>query len=245
MKSIKIKPGKFLMGSPETEIGRYSDEKQREVVIADEFEIGENPVTQKQWISLMGRNPSHFKGTNLPVENVSWDDCQNFLKKMNDKHDGYTYSLPTEAQWEYACRAGSTTAYCFGDNETLLCDYAWYYRNSENTTHPVKLKKPNAWGLYDMHGNIWEWCQDLYESGSYRVLRGGGWANFAQYVRSAYRYRGTPGDRRSDVGFRLVRTKALHSNPVTLDSESAKRDEALREINKIRAKLSKLERLLK
>ena len=139
----------------------------------------------------MGSNPSYFKGPKNPVENLSWDDCQGFLSKLNAKTRGIrgTFQLPSEAQWEYACRAGSTTRYCFGDDESQLGDYAWYEANMAGKTHPVGEKKPNAWGLYDMHGNVWEWCQDWYDDypksavddpvgppmGAAHVDRGGSW----------------------------------------------------------------------
>ena len=174
--------------------GRLSDEKpQHRVRITKPFYLGKYLVTQEQWEAVMGSNPSHFKGPKNPVEQVSWDDCQKFLEKLNAKSGpgAGKFQLPTEAQWEYACRAGSTTRYCFGDDESGLGEYAWYGANSGGKTHPVGEKKPNAWGLYDMHGNVWEWCQDWYDggyyansptddptgpaTGSYRVFRGGGW----------------------------------------------------------------------
>jgi formylglycine-generating enzyme required for sulfatase activity len=155
--------------------------------------MAETETTQEQWQSVMGDNPSRFKGTKNPVEQISWVDCQKFIEKINLlaaglAPQGYRFALPTEAQWEYACRAGSTTAYCFGDAENQLGDYAWYDANSDSTTHPVGTKKANVWGIYDMHGNVWEWCSDWYgdyngdttdllgaSSGSLRVLRGGSW----------------------------------------------------------------------
>ena len=172
----------------------------------------------------MGNNPSNFKGPKNPVEQVSWDDCQRFLKKLNEKVGGGKFSLPTEAQWEYACRAGSTTRYYFGDDESELGDYAWYDENSGSKTHPVGEKKPNAWGLYDMHGNVWEWCQDWYDggyyakspmddptgpaTGSYRVGRGGGWFNAARLCRSANRDYFVPGVGSTHLGLRVSRVAA-------------------------------------
>jgi formylglycine-generating enzyme required for sulfatase activity len=169
----------------------------------------------------MGKNPSNFKGDKLPVEQVSWNTCQEFIKKLNDfgsAPEGYKFALPTEAQWEYACRAGSKTAYCFGDDDKQLGDYAWYSRNSGSKTHEVGTKKANAWGIYDMHGNVWEWCSDWYEdyphsdvvdptgasSGADRVFRGSGWVLSAEGCRSAFRYFATPGGSNDDLGLRLA-----------------------------------------
>ena len=174
----------------------------------------------------MGSNPSHFEGPNNPVEQMSWDHCQVFLGKLNAKVGGQKgeFRLPTEAQWEYACRAGSTTKYCFGGDEAQLGEYAWYNNNSESKTHPVGEKKPNAWGLYDMHGNVREWCQDWYDggyhaksptddptgpaTGSLRVNRGGSWYYPAWRCRSAFRGYFGPGDRDSNLGFRVSRVPA-------------------------------------
>jgi formylglycine-generating enzyme required for sulfatase activity len=150
------------------------------------------------------------------VENVSWNDAQEFIKRLNGK-EGKTYRLPTEAEWEYACCAGSTSRYCFGDDIGKLSEYAWYDKNSGGRTHPVGTKKPNDWGLYDMHGNVWEWCEDWYsdyssgkvtnpvgpESGSGRVYRGGGWDDYARGCRSASRDGDVPADRNDGIGFRL------------------------------------------
>jgi formylglycine-generating enzyme required for sulfatase activity len=169
----------------------------------------------------MGSNPSEFKGPKNPVEKVSWDDCQRFLGKLNAKVGGGTgkFQLPTEAQWEYACRAGSKTKYFFGNDETRLGDYAWYDRNSGNTTHSVGAKKPNAWGLYDMHGNVFEWCPDWWQDGYYyempvddptgaatgrgRVCRGGGWNSTARWCRSSSRDGEPPGYGDPSLGLRV------------------------------------------
>jgi len=167
----------------------------------------------------MGDNPSHFKGPKNPVETICWNDCQKFVEKLNAKVRGGKFSLPTEAQWEYACRAGSTTRYCFGDEESGLGEYAWYGENAGGKTHPVGEKKPNAWGLYDMHGNVWEWCQDWCNSGyyansptddpmgpsggAYRVVRGGTWDGPARNCRSAGRGSFVPGYRHDYLGFRV------------------------------------------
>jgi formylglycine-generating enzyme required for sulfatase activity len=179
--------------------------------------MGKYEVTQTQWQSVMGNNPSNFKdcGGNCPVEEVSWDDAQNFINKLNESNDGFRYRLPTEAEWEYACRAGTT-----GDYAGNLSEMAWYDENSGNKTHAVGGKQSNAWGLADMHGNVYEWCQDWYHAtyygaptdGSawlsggelkYRVVRGGSWHSSTQ-LRSAFRGNFTPDFRDSWHGFRLV-----------------------------------------
>jgi formylglycine-generating enzyme required for sulfatase activity len=180
----------------------------------------ETQVTQEMWESVMGNNPSNFKGSNLlPVESVSWHDCRDYIKELNALEvspSGYKFSLPPEAQWEYACRAGSTTAYSFGNSWEQLKYYAWYNNNS-NKTLPVGQKKANSWGLYDMHGNVWEWCNGQHDdyptksvinpvgtpNGSFRVNRGGGWTNDARYCRSANRNDDTPLLRSSCLGVRL------------------------------------------
>ncbi len=178
-------------------------------------------VTQKQWKAVMGSNPSYFKGDDLPVEKVSWDDAQELIRKLNQREGGDTYRLPTEAEWEYACRAGTTTRFSFGDDESRMGEYAWYVGNSRDRTHPVAQKEPNSWGLYDMHGNVREWCQDRYgdyplssvidpkgpSGGSGRVYRGGSWRyEPRRRVRSAYRNWYNPDFRYIDLGFRLLRT---------------------------------------
>ncbi len=222
MKFVWIKPGTFTMGSPSSESGRDDDERQHRVTLTQGFHMQTTEVTQGQWKAIMGSNPSHFSscGSDCPVEKVSWNDVQEFIRKLNQQANGARYRLPTEAEWEYACRAGSDTAYCFGNNSGDLGGYAWYYSNSEKKTHPVARKQPNAWGLYDMHGNVWEWCQDWYDksyydkspstdpegpsSRAFRVLRGGCWNSDAGSCRSAVRSRFNPDDRDGDGGFRLV-----------------------------------------
>ncbi|MDO4550012.1 MAG: bifunctional serine/threonine-protein kinase/formylglycine-generating enzyme family protein [Planctomycetia bacterium] len=203
--------GEFMMGSPSSEAGRDNDETQHRVTLTKGFWMLETQVTQEMWQSVMGNNPSRFKGNKLPVECVSLDDCQEFCQKLRNL--GLNIQLPTEAQWEYACRAGTTGAYA-GDLDSM----AWYDSNSDSTTHAVGQKNPNAWGLYDMHGNVWEWCADWKGSyiigsvtdptgpafGSYRVIRGGNWGIIARYCRSAVRGRDIPTYRGDFLGFRPV-----------------------------------------
>jgi formylglycine-generating enzyme required for sulfatase activity len=218
---VLVPAGKFMMGSPQTEAKRDSDETQHEVTISRPLYMGRHLVTQEQYEKVTGANPSKFKGAKRPVDKVNWDDAQAFCKKLSAV-SGKTVRLPTEAQWEYACRAGSTTAYCFGESAARLAEYAWYSVNAQSTTHAVGQKKPNAWGLCDMHGHLWEWCQDWYgekyysESpnvdpqgtgkGGTRVLRGGSWYVSTWDCRSAYRYWGLPGYREPYNGFRVVVT---------------------------------------
>ena len=172
---------------------------------AQDYYLGKYPVTQQQWEAVMGSNPSNFKGGNLPVEMVSWDDAQIFIQKLNQLSGKKHYRLSTEEEWEYACRAGSTSEYYFGDDESQLGEYAWYKDNSGATTHPVGQKKPNGWGLYDMAGNVFEWTDSWSDSSrSYRVYRGGGWSCGSECCRSAFRYCGGPVSRGSGLGFRLV-----------------------------------------
>lgn len=220
IKFVPILAGEFYMGSPANEKGRWDAEGPVHYVkIQKPFYLGIYPVTQQQWKMFMGKNPSSFKGDNLPVEHVSWEDIQSFIKKLNEKEGSNKYRLPSEAEWEYAARAGTKTRYCFGDDESELPDYAWYSDNSEKRTHPVGQKKPNQWGLYDMHGNVWEWVQDRLhgsydgaladgsvweeENGSHRIHRGGSWFRDARYCRSAFR--NAPGFRPVTLGFRLLR----------------------------------------
>ena len=220
MEFVWIPAGTLLMGSPEDEEGRFPDERQHEVRISEGFWIGKHEVTQGEWEAVMGTNPSHFSdcAPQCPVEEVSWDDTQEFIRKLNGWVSGraYMYRLPTEAEWEYAARAGTT-----GIRHGKLDEIAWHRDNSGNGTQPVGQKRPNAWGLHDMLGNVWEWVGDWYgeypsgpvtdpggpESGSGRVLRGGGWNRLARYVRSASRSSSSPGYRSYGLGFRLVRTE--------------------------------------
>jgi len=225
-----IPAGTFTMGSPATELGRDPDEVQHQVTLTKSFYIQTTEVTQGQWRAVMGSNPSYFSscGDNCPVEQVSWDDAQAFIVKLNQKGEG-TYRLPTEAEWEYAARAGSTTAYSNGNNTYTGCSpvdpnldkIGWYCGNSDGKNHPVAQKQPNTLGLYDMSGNVREWCQDWYgdypsqtvsdptgsASGLYRTVRGGSWwCPGAQYPRSANRGYNSSDARLNYLGFRLVRT---------------------------------------
>ncbi|MBW1865788.1 MAG: formylglycine-generating enzyme family protein, partial [Deltaproteobacteria bacterium] len=217
--------------------GRYVDERQHVVTLTKAFYMQTTEVTQGQWMQVMtGPNPSNFSsyGSDCPVEMVSWEDAQNFIDALNAKENrtncnttpNTCYTLPTESQWEYAARAGTVSAFYNGDitNTDYDCDadpnldkIGWYCGNAGSTTHPVAQKQPNSWGLYDMSGNVWEWCNDWYDvypddpvvdppggTGSSRVFRGGGWISYARYARSAYRYGSTPGFRRSYLGFRLA-----------------------------------------
>ena len=208
MKLALIPAGKFMMGEVE---------HQHEVTLSKPFYMGVTEVTQAQYEAIMGTNPSHFKGATNPVDRVSWDDATEFCKKLSEK-TRRAVRLPTEAEWEYACRAGSKTRFCFGDAEEGFEDYGWYGANSGNTTHPVGQKKPNAWGLYDMHGNVWEWCSDWYgeyaagqaadptgpAKGEDRVLRGGCWGDGPQACRLARRNWSGPDGRYGNFGLRVV-----------------------------------------
>jgi sulfatase modifying factor 1 len=155
-KFIPIHPGKFTMGSQEDKVAQGSGEPQKEVEITKRFEMQDTQVTQLQYSSIMDTNPSTYEGLQKPVQNVSWNDVQDFIKKLNELDKDYTYRLPTEAEWEYCCRAGTTTPY----SNTPLENYAHF--NSNDGPINVQSKLPNPWGLYDMHGNVWEWCQDWY-----------------------------------------------------------------------------------
>lgn len=237
MEFVTIPTGAFEMGDPNGD----SDEPLHTVVSTKEFEILKTEVTQGEWFEVMRYNPSFFKGgegdreklgknPDHPVENLSWNEIQEFIARLNERKDGYRYRLPTEAEWEYAARAGTTTTYFFGDDEALLSEYGWF---SLNQTYPVAQKKPNAFGLYDMHGNVWEWVLDPYSSdyseavsqeraaevqaspplGLYYVIRGGSSFDKPRRLRSANRERITPDGRTENnpgvtgVGFRLLRTK--------------------------------------
>ncbi len=235
MRFVSIKAGEFTMGTPEDAYYRAENEAQVTVKLEQDFEIQTTEVTQLQWLKIMRRNPSYFRrekdcsdnywmigGTtfcpNHPVDSVSWDDVQEFITKYNQlkKNDGYTYRLPTRAEWEYVARAGTKTAYFFGDGPSLLSAYAWYSANSDERTHRVGQKFPNPWGLYDIYGNVWEWVQDsgkigfergaeLLPNNEGRTLCGGGWINGAKALRSAAHQVFNPDGSSVFFGFRLVR----------------------------------------
>jgi sulfatase modifying factor 1 len=209
-----IEPGTFLMGSPADEPQRYDDETPHEVTLTKGFWLADTPVTQALWEAVMGDNPSRFKDANRPVENIRWDAAQAFIRRMNGMKTELRLCLPTEAQWEYACRAGTTSRYAFGDE--LTQEQANF--NASQTVE-VASYLPNDWGLYDLHGNVGEWCEDGYgdypahpvvdprgaASGARRVLRGGSWFAGGRLCRSAYRYRNLPDIGLGYSGFRLAR----------------------------------------
>jgi len=213
-----IPAGEFDMGSPDAEQYRFIDEGPvHRAKISNPFYMGKYEVTQAQWKVIMGNNPSNWQGDNLPVEEVTWDDAQEFMQKAGDG-----FRLPTEAEWEYACRAGSKVRWSFGDDQEKLGDNAWFDGNSDHKTHEVGTKGPNAWKLYDMHGNVYEWCSDWYgekyyeeckngvtdptgpADGAERVRRGGSWAHCFISARSADRDKNKPEAKNNYIGFRVV-----------------------------------------
>jgi formylglycine-generating enzyme required for sulfatase activity len=216
---VLIPAGSFLMGDAD---GGGSEKPVHKVNITKPFYLGKYPVTQRQWEAVMGNNPSRFHGPQNPVENVSWEDCQAFLEQLNRKfaRSGEKFRLPTEAQWEYACRAGGTGKYGFGDDAAKLGECAWFEGNSGRRTHPVGERKPNAWGLYDMLGNVWQWCADKHDWGYYsrspaddppggdrgnaRVLRGGCWDTIAADCRAGFRDLDGPQSRNLASGLRVA-----------------------------------------
>jgi formylglycine-generating enzyme required for sulfatase activity len=237
MKFVYIPPGNFLMGSPGDEKGRDRDETQHQVILTKGFYIQTTEVTQGQWKAVMGNNPSYFKacGDDCPVEGVSWNDVRKFIRKLNQEEGIDMYRLPSEAEWEYACRAGTRTRFSWGDD--VDCDTMMYENDvgsvenhcadsnrrrglHADSTVPVKSYQANAWGLFDMHGNVWEWCQDCYgtyssgpvtdptgpSGSSFRVYRGGSWVSYARYCRAASRSYDVPDSKGNALGFRLART---------------------------------------
>lgn len=224
-----IPPGHFTMGSPEDEPGRFEGERQHPVRLTRGIWLGDTPVTQALYQAVTGTNPSHFSGAQRPVEKVSWSDGIDFLCRLQQQIPGSFFRLPTEAEWEHACRAGTTTALPTGG--TTIQDgrseeleaIAWYGGNSGGETHPVREKSANPWGLYDMLGNVWEWCLDCYgpyptgevvdsigpTSGTHRVVRGGSWGREARNGRSANRCGGAPSARGNQFGFRIAAHAAI------------------------------------
>ncbi|WP_148705722.1 formylglycine-generating enzyme family protein [Methanosarcina siciliae] len=244
MEFVKISSGEFMMGpiyntgyvrTPSGEIitEEYIDEDlAKKVEIKKPFYLGKFEVTQGQWREVMGSNPSYFEGDDLPVERVSWDEVQEFIEKLNEIEGTDKYRLPSEAEWEYACKAGTTTRYSFGDDEAKFGDYAWYVPNSDCKTHPVGQKEPNPWGLYDMHGNVMEWVNESDTHGSvmewinenilerdkdggdessvFRRIRGGcfqdgGGLNVYRIQNCGYACKGYSDLHRNDLGFRVLR----------------------------------------
>jgi len=227
MRFVYIPPGEFMMGSPKDEPGRWNNEIQHKVTLTKGYYMQTTEVTQGQWKAIMGSNPSYFKdcGDTCPVENVSWDDAQTFIEKLNQKEGTDKYRLPTEAEWAYAARAGTKTAYHWGDKpDCSKANYGSGWSDECKGKNPGKTVRAasflsNDWGLYDMHGNVWEWCQDWYGNypadavtdpagpgtGSSRVLRGGGWNYGARNCRSGYRGYNTPDSLDYSVGFRFAR----------------------------------------
>ncbi|MDO8727023.1 MAG: SUMF1/EgtB/PvdO family nonheme iron enzyme [Candidatus Methanoperedens sp.] len=217
---VHIPAGEFDMGSLQREAGRDEDEGQvHRVKIANAFNMSKYEITQKQWRDVMGTNPSYFKGDNLPVEQVSWNEVQEFISRLNQIEGINKYRLPSEAEWEYAARAGTYTRYYFGDNASKLGDYEWFIENSGIKTHEVGQKNHNPWGLYDMCGSVWEWVRDVYHdsyngaptdgsawegNGTHRVTRGGSFDYAAVHLRAANRNDRDPGYRHINTGFRLV-----------------------------------------
>lgn len=227
---VYVPPGSFLRGSPSDEPGRESDERQQLVTLSNGYYMQTTEVTQEQWKAVMGGLPLYIIKCDekCPVERVSWDDAQEFINKLNQIEGAHNYRLPTEAEWEYASRAGSKTAFANGEISVLTCDsdmkldeLGWYCGNSKTSRHhPVAQKSPNAWGLYDMHGSVWEWCSDWYDQypsesvtnpigppdGTERVMRGGGIADNARSCRSGNRHNLRPDIIFSNIGFRVVRS---------------------------------------
>ena len=219
---VQVPAGTFQMGSPASEPGREENEgPAHKVRIAKGFLVGKYEVTQAQWLTVMEENPSTQKGDDLPVNRVSWDECQGFLQRLNALRGTTRFRLPTEAEWEYACRAGTTTTTYFGAGEASaqqLLAHAWFRNNAAGELHPVGQKHANPWGLHDMYGNVWEWCQDWYapyssfaltdpqgpKMGTERIFRGASLIGRPRYLRSADRGKVSPNAKRHTGGFRVV-----------------------------------------
>jgi formylglycine-generating enzyme required for sulfatase activity len=222
MELVLVPAGVFLMGGdPVAEQADENETPRHDVAFDAPFYMGSVTVTQSQWQKVMGHNPSHFIGLDRPVESVSHEEALSFVRRLNRAEGTNVYGLPTEAQWEYAARAGSTAAYCFGSETGMLAGYAWYRANSDGSTQPVGRLTPNDWGLYDMHGNVHEWCADWFDrhyyaaspslsplgpkTGVARCLRGGDWGSEEWYCRSAIRSLSSPQRQSPRVGFRVVK----------------------------------------
>ncbi len=228
---LKIKfswcpPGTFVMGSAPDAFGRMQDEDQHEVTLTNGFWMQQTEVTQAQYEALMGVNPSFYPGDQQPVESITWIAAVEYCRRLSElpaeKSAGNVYRLPTEAEWEYACRAGTTTVFSFGEDEKGAEEFGWYLTNSERTTQDVGGKQPNPWGLYDMHGNVAEWCHDWYslypqtavtdpvgaESGEDRIIRGGSWFQLPEFARCSHRNGAPPSSRYVARGFRVVAVPA-------------------------------------
>jgi formylglycine-generating enzyme required for sulfatase activity len=213
---VFVKPGTFTMGCTDDECYDW-EVPAHQVTLTKGYYISKYLVTQSQWKAVMGNNPSYFKGKNLPVETVSWDDIQEFLTKLNEK-SGKNYRLPTEAEWEYACKGGNQSKGYKYSGSNNVDDVVWYWENSKSKTHPVGTKAPNELGIYDMSGNVWEWCHDWYDDyidtpqtnptgpdeGSVRVVRGGSWYYFARFCRVSHRDCNAPEDSFFNLGFRIA-----------------------------------------
>lgn len=229
---VTIPDGEFMMGSRSVSNNQASDgssanstgefeELPQHRVQVNAFALGKYEITQEQWIAIMGNNPSVNQGPTLPVENISWEDAQDFIRKLSKK-TGKNYRLPSESEWEFAARAGSFSQFSFGDDPAELEQYAWYDKNSQGKSHPVGLKKPNRFGLFDMLGNVWERTEDCwnidYDGAPHdgspwtagdcarRVVRGGSWVNLSQFHRSAYRFRYSPTSHYEFIGLRVARS---------------------------------------
>jgi len=222
MKMLWIPGGSFEMGSPTVEKNREPDETLHSVTL-DGFWIGETEVTQEQYEAVMVENPSRYSDTpRNPVEKVSWHEAASFCEKLKEETDR-NYTLPTEAQWEFACRAGKEKTWSFGDERQTADQYMWHQSNADFHPHPVAGKMPNPWGIHDIHGNVWEWCLDSYDEDFYesveaikrnpvnekktgeKVLRGGSWRNHPGFARSASRFKNAPAVRDCSIGFRVAR----------------------------------------
>ncbi len=214
---VHLPKGSFMMGSKE----RNEEQPMHKVTIDYEFEIGKYSVTIKEYMTFAKDTNSHYpewiengnddhynninQSMNAPIVGVNWHDAIAYCKWLSNK-SSQEYRLPTEAEWEYACRAGTSTRWSFGDDDNKLAEYAWYSKNSNSQTHVVGRKKQNPWGLCDMYGNVYEWCKDDWDKKDWKVLRGGSWSSYASTAKSAYRIGKNPDDRTNDRGFRLVRT---------------------------------------